>query len=225
MNKSIIEFIRESGGFFGIVGAIAVTISALFSYFYNTLVDPSFTIMSRAVSDLATGPKISSIIYSVGLITASFCQYPLYFSLIHYLRQDLDHFLLIKTTKLGAIISIVSHNIVSVIPFERNILLIYLVHGIAAGIHYVTGSIILLLYGILEVLSRKVSKIYIIMSFISGALYGLVWIGYLLFFIIGTSEIGINHSIQWIAYAGIILWSLLQGVLLTKKNKRNFKNS
>lgn len=206
------KFIREKGGYFGIVGAITIATSAVFSYLFNALVDPNFNVVSRAVSDLATGPKISSVIYSVGLIIASFCQYPLYFSLIHYLRQDQAHSLLIKTTELGAILSIVSHNIVSVIPFERNIIIIYLIHGIAAGIHYVAGSITLVLFGINEILSKKVSKIYYIISLISGALYGLVWIGYLFSFM------DVNHSVQWIAFAGVILWSLLQGILLIKNN-------
>ena len=210
MNKKIIQFIREKGGYFGIVGASVVAITALFSYFFNTLVDPNFSVVSNAVSDLATGPKTSSVIYSIGLITASFCQYPLYFSLIHYLRQDMDPFLLIKTTKLGALISIVSHNIVSVIPYERNILLIYLIHGIAAGIHYVAGSITLVLFGIIEIQSKKVSKIFCIISLISGAFYGLVWIEYLFSFM------DLNHSIQWIAFAVVILWSFLQGVLLIR---------
>jgi hypothetical protein len=214
MKNNIIIFIRKSGGYFGIVGATVVGIAALFSYFFNTIVDPRFNIISRAVSDLVTGPKISSFIYSSGLIFASFCQYPLYYSLIHYLRQDLDHHLLINTTKLGTIISIVSHNLVSVIPFVRSILVLYLAHGIAAGIHYVAGSITLILYGIIEVLSRKVSKIYFIISFLSGGLYGLVWIGYLLSFL------DLNHSVQWIAFAGVILWSFLQGVLLIRAKKQ-----
>ncbi|MFX0076245.1 MAG: hypothetical protein ACFE96_12440 [Candidatus Hermodarchaeota archaeon] len=218
MENNILKLIRRKGGYFGIVGAIAVGIATLFSYFYNNLVDPSFNIISRAVSDLVSGPKISSVTYSIGLITASFCQYPLYFSLIHYLRQDLSHPLLIKTTMLGAIISIVSHNIVSIIPFERNIFLIYLAHGIAAGIHYVGGSITLILYGILEVLSRKVSKIYSMISFLSGGLYGLVWIGYLLSFL------DLNHAVQWIAFAGVILWSFLQGILLIRAKKHDFAN-
>ena len=217
----MLNFIREKGGYFGVVGAVIITISALFSYFFNAYVNPNFNIVSSAVSDLATGPIISSVVYSMGLITASFCQYPLYFALIHYLQQDQENSFTIKTTKLGAIISIISHNTVSLIPFVRSILLIYLAHGIAAGIHYVAGSITLILYGIVEFISRNVSKIYYIISFISGILYGLVWIGYLLSFIVGISEIGINHSIQWIAFAGIIFWSLMQGVLLTKVRKRN----
>jgi hypothetical membrane protein len=196
-------------------------IAALFSYFFNTILNPNFTIMTRAVSDLATGPKVPSIVYSTGLIIASFCQYPLYLSLIKFLRQNLNHNLLIKTTELATLISIVSHNIVSLFPFDRSILVIYLIHGIAAVFHYVAGSFTLVLYGIIEILSKKVPKIYILISIISGALYGIVWIGYLLFFIFGGSEIVINHSVQWIAFAGIILWSLLQGILLTKVKKQS----
>ena len=216
MKKSyLIEFFREKGGYFGIVGAVAVAIAALFSYFLHILIDPSFNIISFAVSDLATGPHISGVIYSTGLIITSFSQYPLYFSLIYYLRQDLNHNLLIKVTELGAIISIVSHNIVSLIPSVKSIFVLYITHGTAAGIHYVSGSITLILYGIIEILSKKVSRIYIIASFISGTLYGLV----LLFFIFGISEIVLNYSVQWTAFSGIILWSLLQGILLIRVEK------
>ena len=211
----LIEFFQEKGGYFGIVGAVAVAIAALFSYFLHILVDPSFNIISFAVSDLATGPPISGVIYSIGLIIASFSQYPLYFSLIYYLRQDLNHNLLIKVTELGAIISIVSHNIVSLIPSVRSIFVIFTIHGTAAGIHYVAGSTTLILYGIIEILSKKVSKIYIITSFISGTLYGLV----LLFFVFGISKIFLNYSVQWIAFSGVISWSLLQGILLIRVEK------
>lgn len=221
MTNNIVKFIRKNGGYFGIVGAVSITLAALFSYFFNTILNPTFTIMTRAVSDLATGPIIPSIVYSTGLIVASFCQYPLYLSLIKFLRQNLNHNLLIKTTELTTLISIVSHNIVSLFPFDRSILVIYLIHGIAAVFHYVAGSFTLVLYGIIEILSKKVSKIYILISIISGTLYGIVWIGYLLFFIFGGSEIVINHSVQWIAFAGIILWSLLQGILLTKVKKQS----
>ncbi len=66
--NSIIKFIRDNGGYFGIIGAISMTLSALISFFLNSSYNPSFNIVSYAVSDLVSGPMISRIIYTIGLL-------------------------------------------------------------------------------------------------------------------------------------------------------------
>ncbi|MBY9009712.1 MAG: hypothetical protein KGD74_07605 [Candidatus Lokiarchaeota archaeon] len=221
----IIRFIRDNGGYFGIIGAISMTLSALISFLLILSVNPSFNIVSYAVSDLVSGPVISSIIYSVGLIIASFCQIPTYISLMNYFNNKESYVFLFKITALSSFLSIISHNILSVVPSERNFLLVFLIHGIAAGIHYVSGTISLILIGIIEFLNIKVSKILVIISFITGTLYGIVWIRYLLSLIVGIEELYMYYSIQWFALAGVILWSLFHGIFLLKAKKRALDNA
>jgi hypothetical membrane protein len=220
MNKKILKFIQERGGYFGIIGTISIALSTLISFVIYTSIDSSFNIVSRAISDLGTGPAISSIIYSVGLIVGSFSQIPLYISLVYYFRKKAENAFLIKITTLSSLISVVSHNFLSLVPFERTVSSLYLTHGISAGFHYVAGSIALILYGINEILDAKVSNKLGLISLISGALYALLWIGYLLDFIFGISEVYVNQSFQWIAFTGIIFWSLMHSVFLIKTNKR-----
>ena len=217
----IVNFIRNRGAYFGIVGAISITISALISFLLHSSVNPSFNIISYAVSDLGTGPKISSVVYNLGLIIASFCQSALYISLIYYLHKKEGNVFLFKIIALASFFSIIGHIVLSLVPFERNFLFLFLTHGTAAAIHYVAGSIAFILYGFIELLHVKVSKILVITSFITGILYGILWIGYLLDFIVGIPEEHINHTIQWISLAGIILWSLLHGIFLIKAKKRD----
>ncbi|MHA1479175.1 MAG: hypothetical protein ACTSPU_13355 [Promethearchaeota archaeon] len=220
-----IKFIRDNGGYFGIIGAISMTLSALISFFLNSSVNPSFNIVSNAVSDLASGPVISRIIFSVGLIIASFCQIPTYISLINYFTNRESYVFLFKITALSSFLSIISHNILSLVPSERNILPLFLVHGTAAGIHYVTGTISLILIGRIELLHVKVSKILAIISFITGALYGIVFIRYLLSLIVGIEELFMYYLFQWFALAGVILWSLFHGIFLLKAKKRALDNA
>ena len=201
-----------------------MALSALISFFLNSSVNPSFNIVSYAVSDLISGTAISRIIFSVGLIIASFCQIPLYTSLINYITNKESYVFLSKITALTSFLSIISHNILSLVPSERNILPLFLTHGIAAGIHYITGTISLILIGRIEFLNIKVSKVLAIISYITGALYGIVWIRYLLSLIVGIEELFMYYLFQWFALAGVILWSLFHGIFLIKAKKRALDN-
>ena len=221
----VIKFIQDNGGYFGIIGAISMTLSALISFFLNSSINPSFNIVSYAVSDLVSGPMISSIIYTVGLLISSFCQIPTYISLINYFNFKESSVFLFKVTVLSSVFSIISHNILSLVPLERNILPLFLIHGIAAGVHYAAGSVSLILIGIIELLKITVSKILVTISFISGALYSMVWIRYLLSVMLGIPDVFMNNSIQWFALAGTILWSLFHGMFLIKAKKRDLNNA
>ncbi|MHA1487684.1 MAG: hypothetical protein ACTSSC_11005 [Promethearchaeota archaeon] len=223
--NSIIKFIRDNGGYFGIIGAISMALSALISYFLNISYNPSFNIVSYAVSDLVSGPMISRIIYSVGLLISSFAQIPTYLSLVNNFNNKDSYITLFKVTALSSVFSIISHNIVSLVPLERNVLPLFLTHGIAAGIHYVAGSISLILIGIIELFKINVSKIIVIISFITGALYSMVWIRYFLSLILGIPDIFMNNTIQWFTLASIIAWSLFHGIFLIKAKKRDFDNA
>lgn len=214
------KFIRERGGYFGIIGTISIALSTIISFFIYASIDPRFNIISHAISDLGTGPTISNVVYSVGLIIGSFSQIPFYISLIYYFRKKADNTYLIKITILSSLISVVSHNILSLVPFERTVPFLYLTHGISAATHYVAGSIALVLYGINELLDTKVSKKLGLVSLMSGFLYAFLWIGYLFDFIFGLSEMFINHTLQWLAFTGIVLWSLFHSVFLIKTHKR-----
>ena len=220
----IVKFIRDNGGYFGIIGAISMMLSALISFFLNSSVNPNFNIVSYAVSDLISGPIISSIIFYVGLLISSFAQIPTYISLINYFNNRESYINLFKVTALSSVFSIISHNILSLVPLERSILSLFLTHGIAAGIHYVAGSVSLILIGIIELYKIKVSKSMVIISFIAGALYSLVWIRYFLSLIVGIPDILMNNSIQWFTLASIILWSLIHGIFLIKAKKRDLDN-
>ena len=220
-----INFIRINGGYFGIIGAISMTLSALISFLLNMSVNPNFNIISFAVSDLVSGPMISRIIYSIGLLISSFAQIPTYFSLINYFDNKDRYNILFKVVVISSLISVISHNILSLVPLERNNLLLFLTHGIAAGIHYVAGSISLILIGIIELLKIKVSKILVVISFITGVLYSMVWLRYFISLIVGIPDIFMNNSIQWFTLAGVILWSLFHGIFLIKANKRDLDNA
>ena len=221
----IIKFIRDNGGYFGIIGAISMASSALISFFLIYSVNPRFNIVSYAVSDLASGPMISNIIYNIGLLISSFAQIPTYISLINYFNNKESYITLFKVSVLSSVFSIISHNIVSLVPLERDILPLFLIHGIAAGIHYAAGSVSLILIGIIELLKIKVSKILVIISFITGVLYSMVWIRYFISLIVGIPDIFLNNSIQWFTLVGIILWSLLHGIFLIKAKNRGFDNA
>ena len=210
-----IKFIRDNGGYFAIIGAISTTLSALISFFLILSVNPDFNIGSYAVSDLVSY-SISRVIYSVGLIISSFVQIPTYISLIDRFTKKESYLFLFKITVLSSILSIISHNILSVVPLERSVLPLFIIHGFAAGIHYVTGSVSLISIGIIELKKIKVSKIISIISFIAGALYSIVWIRYLLSLLVGIPDILLNHAIQWFTLAGIILWTLFHGIFLIR---------
>ena len=224
MKTRIQKFIDINGGYFGIIGATSMTISTLISFYLYLSINADLNIVSYAVSDLGTGPGLSGLIFSTGLIIASFCQIPFYLSFIKYLSKKMGNVFLIRMVILSSLFSIFSHNFLSLVPFDRTILFLYYTHGIAAGTHYVAGSVALILYGFVELSHVKVSKILAVTSFITGALYGTLWIGYLLDFLVGISEVFINHTIQWVTLAGVILWSLFHGIFLIKNKKLNFGN-
>ncbi|MHA1535823.1 MAG: hypothetical protein ACTSP8_13995 [Promethearchaeota archaeon] len=221
----IIKFIQTNGGYFAIIGAISMALSALISFLLNYSVNPNFNIVSYAVSDLVSGPMISGAVYSVGLIISSFIQLPTYISLIHCFNKKETYVFLFKISTLSSFLSIISHNILSVVPLERNVLPVFIIHGFAAGIHYVTGSISLISIGIIELKKMKVSKIIPIISFIVGGLYSIVWIRFLLSLLVGIPDILLNHAIQWFGLIGIISWTVIHGIFLIKAKKLDFDNT
>jgi len=123
--KLKLNILRDRGEYFGIVGAISITITTLISYLINLSLNPSFNITTFAVSELGTGPKISSGVFGLGLLIASFCQIPLYISVINYFRKKECSVYLIKIVALGTLFSTISHNILSLVPFERVVLLLF----------------------------------------------------------------------------------------------------
>jgi hypothetical membrane protein len=214
--KFKVNFIQDRGEYFGIVGAISITISVLISYLINLSVNPTFSVVSNCVSDLGTGPVISCIIFSVGFIITGFCQIPFYLSLVKYLRNKDANAYLIQITKLTFVISAIGLILLGFIPFERESLIFFLGHGYAAATHYVAGSFAFIFYGFFEILILKFSKILGILSFLIGIIYGILWVGYLIDFIFRIPQVDVNYTLQWISLAGILLWSLLHTIFLFK---------
>ena len=79
-------------------------------------------------------------------------------------------------------ISAIGYIILAFIPFERGKLILYLGHGVAAATHYVAGSFAFIFFGFFEIFNLKHSKILGIISFLTGIIYGMVWVGYLIDF-------------------------------------------
>ena len=215
----IINFIRERGVYFGIIGVSATSISVILAFFLYTSVNPTFNMVSNCVSDLGTGPNMSNIVYNLGAIVTGFCQIFLYLSFVNYLQHKKPNTFLINIIKLTSVISAIGLIFIGIIPFEREDLILFLGHGSAAATHYVAGSFAFIFYGFFEIFALKHSKILWIISFLTGILYGILWVGYLIDFIIKIPQVYVNYTLQWISLAGILLWSLLHSLFLFNNKK------
>jgi len=215
----IINFIRERGVYFGIIGVSVTSISVIIAFFLYTSVNPTFNMVSNCVSDLGTGPNMSNIVYNLGAIVTGFCQIFLYLSFVNYLQNRKPNTFLNNIIKLTSVISAIGLIIIGIIPFEREDLILFLGHGSAAAIHYVAGSFAFIFYGFFEIFALKHSKILWIISFLTGILYGILWVGYLIDFIIKIPQVYVNYTLQWISLAGILLWSLLHSLFLFNNKK------
>jgi hypothetical protein len=67
----------------------------------------------------------------------------------------------------------------------------------------------------------KFSKILGIISFLTGIIYGILWVGYLIDFTFKIPQVYVNYSLQWISLAGILLWSLVHSIFLFMIKKRD----
>ena len=215
----IINFIRERGVYFGIIGVSVTSISVIIAFFLYTSVNPTFNMVSNCVSDLGTGPNMSNIVYNLGAIVTGFCQIFLYLSFVNYLQNRKPNTFLNNIIKLTSVISAIGLIFIGIIPFEREDLILFLGHGSAAATHYVAGSFAFIFYGFFEIFALKHSKILWIISFLTGILYGLLWVGYLIDFIIKIPQVYVNYTLQWISLAGILLWSLLHSLFLFNNKK------
>ena len=215
----IINFIRERGVYFGFIGVSATSISVIMAFFLYTSVNPTFNMVSNCISDLGTGPNMSNIVYNLGAIVTGFCQIFLYLSFVNYLQNKKPNTFLNNIIKLTSVISAIGLIIIGIIPFEREDLILFLGHGSAAAIHYVAGSFAFIFYGFFEIFALKHSKILWIISFLTGILYGILWVGYLIDFIIKIPQVYVNYTLQWISLAGILLWSLLHSLFLFNNKK------
>ena len=215
----IINFIRERGVYFGFIGVSATSISVIMAFFLYTSVNPTFNMVSNCISDLGTGPNMSNIVYNLGAIVTGFCQIFLYLSFVNYLQNKKPNTFLINIIKLTSVISAIGLIFIGIIPFEREDLILFLGHGSAAATHYVAGSFAFIFYGFFEIFALKHSKILWIISFLTGILYGILWVGYLIDFIIKIPQVYVNYTLQWISLAGILLWSLLHSLFLFNNKK------
>jgi len=224
MTKSrIINFIHDRGEYFGFIGVSVTSISVIVAIFLYSSVNSAFNIVSNCVSDLGAGSNMSNIVYNLGAVITGFCQIPFYLSLVKYLRNKDANTYLIQITKLTFVISAIGLIILGFIPFESELLIFFLGHGYAAATHYVAGSFAFIFYGFFEILILKFSKILGIISFLTGIIYGILWVGYLIDFIFIIPQVDVNYTLQWISLAGIILWSLLHSIFLfkTKMQKKD----
>ena len=217
----LIKFIRERGEYFGIIGFIVTSLSVILASFLYSLVNPAFNIISNAVSDLGTGPNMSNIIYNIGTIITGFCQLLFYLSLVKYLQDKKANHYLTQIVKFTFLTSAIGLIVLGIIPFHRENALFFLGHGSAAATHYVAGSFAFIFYGIFEILILKFSKMLGIISFLTGIIYGILWVGYLINFIFTIPQVDVNYTLQWIGLAGILLWSLLHSIFLFKAKMEN----
>jgi hypothetical membrane protein len=218
---SITNFIRDRGKYFGIIGVPATSISVIVAFFLYISVNPTFNMVSNCVSDLGTGPNMSNVAYSIGSIITGFCQVPFYLSLVKYLQNQKANTYLIKITKFTFLISALGLIVLGIIPFEKETLVFFLGHGSAAATHYIAGSIAFILCGLFEIFILRLSKILGVISFLTGTLYALQWIGFLIDFIFKIPQLHVNYTLQWINLAGILLWSLLHTIFLFNTKKFN----
>ncbi|MFX0076244.1 MAG: DUF998 domain-containing protein [Candidatus Hermodarchaeota archaeon] len=203
-----------------------MSISVIIAYFLYSAVNPDFNTTSYAVSDLGTGPNMSNIVYNIGATVTGFCLAFLHLSLVSYLRDKKPNSYLIKITKLLSVISAIGLIVLGIIPFERENLFLFLGHGTAAATHYVAGSIAFIFYGVFEIIILKFSKILGLISFLTGIIYGSLWIGYLINYTFRIPREYANYILQWISLGGILLWSLVHSlfiILIKKKSAFNGK--
>jgi len=146
-----IGFIQEKGGYFGITGVTATSLSVIVAYFLYISVNPTFNTVSNCVSDLGIGPNMSNIVYNLGAVITGFCQIPFYLTLVKYLQNKNPNPYLINITKLTFVISAFGLILIGIIPFKRENLIFFLGHGSAAAIHYVAGSFAFFIYGFFEI--------------------------------------------------------------------------
>jgi hypothetical membrane protein len=222
LNKTRIkDFIYTNGGYFGILGLSSMSISVIIAHFLYSAVNPGFNTTSYAVSDLGTGPNMSNIVYNLGATFSGFCLAFLHLSLVSYLYEKKPHSYLVKITKLVSVISAIGLILLGIIPFERDVLFLFLGHGSAAATHYVAGSIAFIFYGIFEIIILKFSKILGIISFLTGIIYGGLWIGYLIDYSFKIPREYENYILQWISLGGILLWSLIHSLFIILIKKKN----
>ncbi len=222
MKTQIQKFFDINGGYFGIIGFILTSLSVILASILYSSVNPAFNIISNAVSDLGTGPNMSNIIYNIGTIITGICQFPFYLSLVKYLQDKKANLYLAQIVKLTFMTSAIGLIVLGVIPFRRENAIFFLGHGSAAATHYVAGSFAFIFYGLFEILILKFSKMLGIISFLTGIIYGILWVGYLTNFVFRIPQVEVNYTLQWIGLAGILIWSLLHSIFLfkTKLHKR-----
>ena len=215
------KFIREKGGYFGLLGVLSNSISVIVAYLLYSQVNPSFNTISYAVSDLGTGPNMSNVVYNIGAIVTGFSLVFLHLSLISFLHDRKPDSHIIKITKLVALISAIGLIILGIVPFKRDKPFFFIGHGSTTATHYVAGSIAFICYGFLEIFILKFSKVLGILSFSTGFIYGSLWIGYVLDYLFKIPRAYVNYTLQWINLAGILLWLLVHSTFLIKIKRKS----
>ena len=218
-----LKYIIDKGEYYGFLGVASTSISVLIAFLLYTSVNPTFSVVSNCVSDLGSGPNMSNIVHNLGATVSGFCLVSFHLSYVKYLQYKKANTYFIKITKLTSVISAIGLIVLGIIPFERESLIFFLGHGYAAATHYVAGSFAFIFYGFFEILILKFSKILGIISFLTGIIYGILWVGYLIDFIFIIPQVEVNYTLQWISLAGILLWSLLHSIFLfkTKMQKKD----
>jgi len=207
MNKKLIFFNRQNGIIYGSIAWIIAFCSFNIAIALFKKVDPSYSVFTHYLSDLGAGDNFSNVTLFIGLVLTETFQIPFYISIGLKLKQKNGNWKLIRIAVGASIISSVS--LIIVIPFlsDPEKLIFNIMHGILGGMHFGFMAIAFLFYGIIELSNRSIPKIFAIISFSSGLLYGL-------------NSLCFNiYIIYWIAIVGIFLWIFVHIIFLIRSKQ------
>lgn len=185
-----------------IFGLLSVGIGVLCD-FISFLFIPDYNIFNNLASELGLGP--GGIYFRVGLIISGIIAVPFDIYLGRALRKERVNDKTVNFAVAISIISCLSMSLTGVFPMIKTQRLIFIIHGIFAGISWIGGLLYSVLFGYLMLKDENFSNNLAYLSFIEAGLFLLVFIIFLPF-------------TEWFMIFGIILsTTIVASYMLYKK--------
>ena len=193
-------------------------ISSVVIYALN---DSSFSFLTHYLSHLGGGPKLSGIIFNIGIMITGLLMIFFFLNLSAYLRRKKTKTLLIYISFIPGLISSIGTFFTGMFPYT----LTQDLHNLSASTFFLGGFAYCILYGISEWITKGISKI----QASSGFLVAFFFLLFIVFTAINyfNPEIALeqSHLTEWILFCALIFWVILHEASMTWDKRKSSKES
>ena len=206
-----------NAGYLCISAVIILLGASLISLALYLPTDPDFGMLTNYISDMAAGPIEVKLIMLIQDVIGGIFLILIFLYIGIDLQQKNEKPIIIKTVVILGMMTAFWFMMLGIFPYDPAIPLSYQTHEVVA----ICGSFTLLatfwLYGIIQYRNSDFSKILPISSILTGLLFGIFIVGFIIVEYTIVPEQAFFYAIEWLAFFCLFFWLIAHGIYFIKQ--------